>query len=135
MEFIFASLATPEKGTNSNRTGLVWGSVVMDQGKVVTLKLSEAENYCASDNGRLPTEMEFEELNKYLYFTKEYGLQMIEGKPYALPRLSVHDHHWSSSQTPWDSGLAYTFAYGDFGAFGQFTRDLAEAAVLCIYDR
>jgi hypothetical protein len=124
-------------------SGLVWGSIVMDQGKPRIMTKYDADKYCRSVGGRLPTEGEADQLARYLGKGTNSGGSIVKGyTPYSvenfnvevLPELSSY-WFWSSSIHPSipDDGLALYF--GVFNIYFLYINSGSLGPVRCVGSR
>lgn len=115
-------------------SGLIWGSIVMVQGKVNKMNQYDADKYCEDGGARLPTKEEFEQLAKYLGkgTAQGYSPYLADGKTDFLPGLSNY-WFWSSSAYPYDSNDAHDF-YGNYGDVA-FAYRVHSRAARCVAGR
>jgi hypothetical protein len=82
-------------------SGLIWGSIVMDQGRVITTTPNNARDICSRAGARLPTKEEFEQLAKFLgqVTAQGYSPYLADGITDFLPGLSKN-FFWAEPGPP-----------------------------------
>jgi hypothetical protein len=117
-------------------SGLIWGSIVMAQGKVNWMNQYDADKYCKDGGARLPTKEEFEQLAKYLGIgtARGYSPYLADGKTDFLPGLSGYAF-WSSSVLPSYSNHAYGYDGSNGGVYYDYRYNSFSGAVLCVAGR
>ncbi len=132
----FQDISVPALGeAYRDPSGLIWGSIVMVQGKVNTMNQFDADKFCKDGGTRLPAKEELEQLADYLGrgTVQEYSPYLADGKTDFLPGLSNH-WFWSSSVLPKYSDWAYLFS-GEYGIVFHDLRYKDDHAVRCVADR
>lgn len=120
-------------------SGLIWGSIVMAQGKVNAMTQYSADKYCKDVGARLPTKEEFEQLAKYLGngTAQGYSPYLADGKTDFLPGLTSYSNYtfWSSSVYPTHGLFAFVFHGYTGDASSHYYRDFSYKSVRCVAGR
>lgn len=116
-------------------SGLIWGSIVIDQGMVNKMNYVDAKKYCKDGGARLPTMEELEQLAKYLGKDTAGGYRpyLADGKTDFLPGLNKN-WFWSSSAHPSLSDQTYAFN-AEGGNIGVVLRAYYRLGVRCVAGR
>lgn len=89
-------------------SGLIWGSIVLTEGKVKMMSQYDAYKYCKDLGVRLPNKEEFKQLSKYLGedSNQRYSPYLVDGDE-RIDFLS--NTFWSSSTNTNGSNSGYAF--------------------------